>query len=66
RGVLGSSFVTVLTDAWEVHASALYQRHYLAYQRPSALAPAVYPEQQGIESRMALESRTQGYQALIG
>lgn len=66
RGVLGSSFVTVLTDAWEVHASALYQRHYLAYQRPSALAQAVYSQQQEIESRMALESRTQGYQALVG
>lgn len=52
HGLAATSLVSVLTPAWSLHASALYQRHYQAYQ----------------QTRQATEltSHQDGYQGLIG
>ncbi|MEZ9231037.1 hypothetical protein AB4259_08145 [Vibrio amylolyticus] len=54
RGLIGGSLVTVFSHAWEFHASALYQREYLAYQ------------QGDIHSAVDLQTKKDGYQSLVG
>ncbi|USD38946.1 hypothetical protein [Ferrimonas sp. SCSIO 43195] len=48
HGLLGASWVNVLGLAWELHASALIQRHYYGYQLPDdPYQPAILNHQQG-------------------
>ncbi|MCK6263993.1 hypothetical protein KP803_12000 [Vibrio sp. ZSDE26] len=54
HGLMGGSFVTVINHAWEFHASALYQRKYLAYEQGEPLT-AVH-----------LDTQQHGYQSLLG
>ena len=54
RGLIGGSFVSVLNEAWEIHASAIYQSRYLGYQIGSDYAP------------VELEEISDAFQSLIG
>lgn len=54
HGLLGGSYVTVLNDAWSLHSSALYQRHYLSYA------------QNGHDRPVSLADEKDGWQALVG
>ncbi|MGF1697060.1 hypothetical protein L4D20_17665 [Vibrio kyushuensis] len=54
QGLIGGSFVTVVSHSWEFHASALYQRKYLAYEQGSAL------------TAVNLDTQRHGYQSLVG
>ncbi|MEF1289841.1 hypothetical protein [Vibrio sp. M260118] len=54
QGLLGGSFVTVLDDAWSIHASALYQRKYNRYVQSTVNQP------------VELDKQRDGYQGLIG
>ncbi|MDC5855413.1 hypothetical protein [Vibrio europaeus] len=54
QGLFGGSFVTVLSDAWSLHSSALYQRKYLSYVQGESHAP------------VSLAEQTDAVQALVG
>ncbi|WP_295895529.1 hypothetical protein [uncultured Vibrio sp.] len=54
HGLVGGSWVTVFSHAWAFHASALYQREYLAYQHGN------------MESAVELRTQQHGYQSLVG
>ena len=53
RGLLAGSLVTVLDNAWEFHASAIYQQRYLSYQKQS-------------DYSVSLVEQKKAYQALTG
>lgn len=55
RGLLGGSWVTVLDDAWELHASTAYQREFYSFALPESLFEPV-----------RLEKKDDGLQALVG
>nr|WP_245796781.1 hypothetical protein [Vibrio aerogenes] len=54
RGLLGASAVTVLNEAWEIHASVVAQHQYKAYRQQSLFAP------------VTLETAHHAYQLLTG
>ncbi|USD44121.1 hypothetical protein J4N42_16265 [Vibrio sp. SCSIO 43135] len=55
-GVLGGSVVTVLSHAWEIHASMLWQNKYLSYEQGYDFEPV----------ELSDERLDHGYQALVG
>jgi hypothetical protein len=54
HGLLGGSVVTVFDHTWEMHASALYQRKYLAYDQGQPV------------SMVELNTHPDGFQSLVG
>lgn len=54
HGLIGGSWVTVLDQAWALHASALYQRQYLSFQQGE------------LHSAVDLRTQRHGYQSLVG
>lgn len=54
HGLVGGSFVTVFDSAWAMHTSAVYQRHYLSYEKGAQMEP------------VELQSAQHGYQFLTG
>ncbi|MCW8330235.1 hypothetical protein MD588_15600 [Photobacterium sp. SDRW27] len=46
RGLLGGSWVTVLDEAWELHASAIYQNKYESFTIPDSLLEPVQRDKQ--------------------
>ncbi|MGF1715611.1 hypothetical protein [Photobacterium chitinilyticum] len=56
RGLLGGSWVSVLDDAWELHASAVYQSEYYSYSLPESLFESVRSEKKnhGLQTLLGL------------